>query len=82
MPPLTKQERRVLDYIEANPGATTREIIHDTYITCPSGRISEMRAKGVPIISIGRKRYGKDTRAFEMYALKTPVPPLETANPL
>lgn len=65
---LTKQERRVLDYIEANPGSTTADIIRETFITCPSARITTLRQKGVPIISIGRKRYGRDTRAFEMYA--------------
>lgn len=70
MPKLSKQEQRVLDYIEANPGCTTRDIINGTYITCPSGRISEMRKKGVPIKSIGQKKYGNGTRAFEMYSVE------------
>jgi hypothetical protein len=42
-------------------------------ITCPSGRITEMRKKGVPIISIGQRKYD-GARAFEMYAIDVPKP--------
>jgi hypothetical protein len=70
---LTKQELRVYNYLLVHPGATTREIINATYITCPSGRITEMRKKGVPIISIGHKKYD-GARAFEMYAIDIPKP--------
>jgi hypothetical protein len=69
MKPLTKQERKVLTFIEKNPGCTTRDIIAGTYVTCPSGRISEMRTKGIPIISVGQKKYD-GARAFEMYAVE------------
>lgn len=68
---LTKQEQKVYDYILNHAGCTTRDIIHDTFITCPSGRITEMRKKGVPIISVGKKRYGGGTMPFEMYAIDT-----------
>jgi hypothetical protein len=70
---LSKQELRVYNYLLVHPGATTREIINATYITCPSGRITEMRKKGVPIISIGHKKYD-GARAFEMYAIDVPKP--------
>jgi hypothetical protein len=70
---LTKQELRVYNYLLVHPGATTREIINATYITCPSGRITEMRKKGVPIISIGHKKYD-GARAFEMYAIDVRKP--------
>ena len=68
---LTKQERKVFDHIKENPGCTTRDIINATYITCPSGRITEMRKKGVPIISIGQKKYD-GAHPFEMYGIKEP----------
>jgi hypothetical protein len=57
----------------STPGATTREIINAAYITCPSGRIAEMRKKGVPIVSIGHRKY-EGARAFEMYAIDIPKP--------
>lgn len=68
VPKLTKQERKVYDYLLSHRGATTRDIIRDTYVTCPSGRITEMRSKGVPIVSIGQRRYA-GARAFECYAI-------------
>jgi hypothetical protein len=70
--PLTKQEQRVLDYIEAHPGCTTADIIRDTFITCPSARITTLRQKGVPIISVGKKKY-PGAHAFEMYTIKVPA---------
>jgi len=68
---LTRQEQRIYNFLLVHRGATTREIINATYITCPSGRIAEMRKKGVPIISIGHKKYD-GARAFEMYAIDAP----------
>ena len=65
---LTKQEQKVYDYILKHPGCTTRDIINATYITCPSGRITEMRKKGVPIVSIRKKKF-EGAHAFEMYAI-------------
>jgi hypothetical protein len=79
---LTKQERKVYDYIRRHRGCTTRDIIRDTYVTCPSGRITEMRSKGVPIVSIGHRKY-TDARPFEMYAIEEPkpvAPPKEEAT--
>lgn len=72
MTQLTKQEQRVFDYILIHRGATTREIINATYITCPSGRITEMRKKGVNIISIGHRKY-EGAHPFEMYAIGEPA---------
>jgi hypothetical protein len=54
-----------------HPSATTRQIINATYITGPSGRITEMRKKGAPSISIGHRKT-KVHRAFEMYAIDVP----------
>jgi hypothetical protein len=62
-----------LHYIFAHYGCTTREIINGTYVTCPSGRITEMRKKGVPIISVGKKHYA-GAHPFEMYAIELPKP--------
>jgi len=73
---LTKQQQKVYDYILRFPGCTTRDIIRDTFITCPSGRITELRHLGVPIISIGHVKY-PGAHPFEKYAIKeepTPVP--------
>jgi hypothetical protein len=66
---LTKQERKVFDYILAHPGCTTRDIQRDTWITCPSGRITEMRKKSIAIISVGKKHYD-GAHPFEMYAIQ------------
>jgi hypothetical protein len=71
MPRLTKQEQKVYSFIKAHRGCTTRDIIHNTFITCPSARITEMRKKGVRIIEIGTVRYG-DTQPFVKYAIEEP----------
>jgi hypothetical protein len=73
MKPLTEQEQKVYDYILRNRGCTTRDIIRDTFVTCPSGRITEMRRKGVPIVSIGQRKYS-GARAFECYAIEERKP--------
>jgi Helix-turn-helix domain len=78
---LTKQELRIYNYLLVHPGATTREIINATYITCPSGRIAEMRKKGVPIISLGQRKY-EGARPFEMYAVDTSKPKPTSATEL
>ena len=70
---LTKQQRKVANYIYQHRGCTTKDIQRDTGITCPSGRITELRHAGVNIISIGQKRYA-GARAFECYAIELPKP--------
>ncbi|WP_126259490.1 hypothetical protein [Bradyrhizobium sp. LVM 105] len=50
-------------------GCTTSDIQRETKIECPSGRIAEMMKAGVPIVSVGRKKY-PGGRAFEMYAIE------------
>lgn len=72
MPKLTKQAEKVYRFILANRGCTTKEIMLGTGIQCPSGRISEMRADGVKIISIGQKKY-PGSKSFEMYAIEEPL---------
>ena len=67
---LTRQQQKVYDYIASHKGCTTHDITRDTFIQVPSARITEMRAAGVPIISIGTKRYGNETKAFECYAIE------------
>ena len=81
---LTKQQQKVHDYILNHPGATTHDIQFATWVSCPSARITEMRQTGVPIISVGQKRYGNGTHPFEMYAIEAQKPeqmaiPLTTA---
>jgi hypothetical protein len=66
---LGRQQRKVYDYIKAHPGATTHDIQFETWVSYPSGRITEMRQLGVPIISIGQKKYGH-SKPFEMYAIQ------------
>lgn len=71
---LTNQEQKVYDYIKANRGCTTREIQHDTWITCPSARITEINKKArrdnlpEPIVSIGKRHYD-GAHPFECYAI-------------
>ena len=62
---LTRQERKVYNYIHDHRGCTTRDTQHDTWISCPSARITEMRKQGVPIISIGKRTYSGSI-PFEM----------------
>jgi hypothetical protein len=66
---MTKQQEKVHDYILAHPGCTTHDISRDTFIQCPSGRISELRTQGVNIISLGKKKY-EGSKAFELYAIQ------------
>jgi hypothetical protein len=65
---LTKQQRKVANYIYQHRGCTTKDIQRDTGITCPSGRITELRHAGVNIVSIGTKKY-PGSKAFECYAI-------------
>jgi hypothetical protein len=69
---LTKQQYKVYTFILNNRGCTTRDIQTGTGIECPSGRISEMRAMGVHIISIGKRKY-PGAHAFECYAIGEPL---------
>lgn len=65
---LTKQEQKVRDYILAHPGTTTADIIRDTFITCPSARITTLRQKGVNIKEVG-KRHFAGSHPFTEYAI-------------
>lgn len=65
---LSKQEKKVYDYIVNHRGCTTRDIQRDLWIECPSARITGLRQKGVNIYSIGQKKY-PEARPFEMYAI-------------
>ena len=69
---LTKQQKKVYDYILKNPGCTTHDIMRDTFVQCPSGRISELRNAGVKIVSVGKKKF-PGANAFEMYAVREPL---------
>lgn len=66
---LTKQQQKVYNFIRDNRGCTTADIQRQTGIECPSGRIAEIRKAGVPIVSVGQKKY-PGSRAFEMYAIE------------
>jgi len=65
---MTKQQKKVYIYILEHRGCTTKDIMLGTGIQCPSGRIAEMRADGVDIISVGQKKY-EGSKAFECYAI-------------
>jgi hypothetical protein len=66
---MTKQQSKVLAYIEEHRGCTTKDIMLGTGIQCPSGRISELRTQGINIISIGHRKY-EGSKAFELYAVQ------------
>jgi hypothetical protein len=69
---MTKQQEKVYRYILENRGCTTHDIMRDTFIQCPSGRISELRNQGIKIESVGHKKY-EGSKAFEMYAIDEPL---------
>ncbi len=69
---MTKQQRKVYEYIRDHAGCTTKEIMMSTGIQCPSGRISELRRDGVDIISVGQVKY-EGSKAFEKYQIGTPL---------
>lgn len=69
---MTKQQEKVYRYILEHRGCTTHDIMRDTFVQCPSGRISELRDEGVKIISIGQKKY-EGSKAFEMYSIESPL---------
>ena len=71
MQKLTPQENKIYQYIKNNSGCTTHDMQHDLWIQCPSARITAIRQKGFPLISIGKKKY-PNARPFEMYSLKEP----------
>jgi len=66
---MTKQQAKVYTYILEHPGATTHDISRDTFIQCPSARLTELRRDGVPIMSVGKKKY-PGAKEFNMYAIK------------
>ena len=65
---MTTQEQKVYNYIRSNRGATSHDITRDTFVQKPCARITDLRAKGVKITSVGQKKY-PGSRAFEMYAI-------------
>jgi hypothetical protein len=69
---LTKQQRKVYDYIRAHRGCTTKDIQRDLGIECPSGRITELRKQNL-IEEIGSRKY-EGSRAFTLYAVKAERP--------
>lgn len=72
-PKLTKQQQKVYDYIQRNPGCTSVDIRRDTFVTCPTGRMSEMRAHGIVFKEVGEKQY-PGAKPFKMYAIDEPKP--------
>ena len=69
----TNQQQKVLNYIKANPGCTTVDIRRDTFVTCPTGRMSEMRSLGIVFKEVGEKQY-PGAKPFKMYAIEEPKP--------
>jgi hypothetical protein len=69
---MTKQQEKVYRYILNHRGCTTHDIMRDTFIQCPSGRISELRDMGVDIQEIGTLKY-EGTKAFVRYAIGEPL---------
>jgi hypothetical protein len=57
--------------VALRPGCTTHDIQFDAWVSCPSGGIIELRKKGVPIISVGHKKYAA-AHPLEMYAIAEP----------
>jgi hypothetical protein len=74
---LTKQQQKVHDYIKRNPGCTTNDIHRDTFVSCPTGRMSEMRALGIVFLEVGEVTY-PGSKPFKQYALAEPAPKKET----
>jgi hypothetical protein len=66
---LTKQERKVHDYIKAHLGCTTRDMQRDLKIECPSARITGLRHKGVLVKEIGTLKYA-GAQPFVRYAIE------------
>ncbi len=75
-PNLTDQQKKVANYIVKNGGCTTKDIQRDTGVTCPSARITELRAKfagtDYQIRSIGQIKY-PGSKAFEKYQILIPT---------
>ena len=69
---LTPQELKVYEYIKRHPRCTTRDIQRDTWISCPSARITALRHKGVPIKNVGQIKY-PNARPFEQYLIDEKV---------
>ncbi|WP_295133395.1 hypothetical protein [uncultured Reyranella sp.] len=75
-PRLTKQQRKVFDYIRAHRGCTTKDIMLGTGVQCPSGRVTEIRqaleGSSLKLVSIGQRKY-PGSKAFERYAIEGTV---------
>lgn len=69
---LTPQELNVYRYILYHYGCTTHDITRDTFVQCPSGRITDLRKKGVDIRIIGQLKY-PGSKAFMRYAIGEPL---------
>lgn len=76
IPQLTKQQRKVFDYIRAHRGCTTKDIQRDIGVSCPSGRITEIRdaleGSQLKLVSVGQRKY-PGSKAFECYAIEGTV---------
>jgi hypothetical protein len=70
---LSKQQQKVYDYIQANPGSKTKDIRDATFVQCPTGRMSEMRGLGIVFKEVGEKTY-PGAKPFKMYAIDEPKP--------
>jgi hypothetical protein len=66
---LTKQERKVHDYIKAHRGCTTRDMQRDLGIGSPSARITGLRHKGVLMKELGTAKYA-GARPFVRYLIE------------
>jgi len=78
----TKQQQKVYDYIKKHPGCTTFDIRRDTFVSCPTGRMSEMRGLGIVFLEVGDVSY-PGSKPFKKYALPEPRPaPLPAAKQL
>lgn len=69
---MTNQQEKVYRFILNNRGCTTKDIMLETGIQCPSGRISELRSLGVKIEEIGTLKY-PGSKAFVQYAIGKPL---------
>lgn len=54
---LSKQQRKVYDYLSAHERATAREIIYNCGTNYPSSLVRDLRKKGAKILTIPGKEY-------------------------
>jgi len=79
---LSKQEKKVYDYILANPGCTSHDITIHTFVQKPCARVVGLENKGIVIERRGEIKYG-DSRPFKkLYAEPKKVcAPIDTSGP-